>query len=228
MADAVSLSRVIGANVRRLRTPLRLSQEDLARELRRRGVEWDRSQLAKAERGQREFTVNQLVVLGAVLDTTAEALLQPGNPRWQVRLTRDATIRASTLRNFFDPGYKFPERDWSSGLKMAALDDPEAIRRAAGNEVERRVAFNLDMKPEVLARTAHRLYGRSFVEERNRRVSLAMRDQYEEDTAPRTWRARFTRELIEEVRAQLDGKGSVASKEQPKGSRRSTSLGKKR
>src|SRR3981081_3831235 len=72
----VSLATVIGRNMRRIREEEQeASQDEGAAALRSFGLDWNRSQLAKAERGERQFTVEQLVLIATAYDKTIAELV---------------------------------------------------------------------------------------------------------------------------------------------------------
>src|SRR5687768_16126297 len=63
-----TLPVVFGRGLKRWREANNLSQEDVARRLARTGLHWNRSQVAKLERGERSLTLEQAVAVAAALD----------------------------------------------------------------------------------------------------------------------------------------------------------------
>lgn len=66
---------VIGPSVRRLRNLNSWSQTDLARKCQLAGLDWGRDIVAKVERGEREVTDREILVLRKVLGVSADSLL---------------------------------------------------------------------------------------------------------------------------------------------------------
>jgi transcriptional regulator with XRE-family HTH domain len=68
--DNAGIIRTLAANVRQVRTAIRLSQEELALE-----AEVDRTYVSQVERGKRNITIVVLARLARALRTTPAALL---------------------------------------------------------------------------------------------------------------------------------------------------------
>jgi transcriptional regulator with XRE-family HTH domain len=90
----VPLAEVIGRNLRAFRESAGGSQDWLAHVLQDYGLNWNRSQLAKAERGERIFTFEQIVLIAVAFDMPIAELVQ-GDRDEQVVLTAGATIDAT-------------------------------------------------------------------------------------------------------------------------------------
>lgn len=73
----LTLGAVAGANVRRRRKDLGVSQEDLAERLSARGLVWQRQRVVELEAGRRPgLPLGELLTLAAVCETTVDDLLQ--------------------------------------------------------------------------------------------------------------------------------------------------------
>jgi transcriptional regulator with XRE-family HTH domain len=105
----------------------------------------------------------------------------------------------------FSRRFRDDMRRWSGEMKRLArlwpkmsLRDYETARDAARGDAERKAARRLGVPPLDLSVAAHGRYGRSFSDERDRRVA----DQAPDDAAPRTLQAlrgHVTRAMVAEL-----------------------------
>ena len=72
----ISLERVVGSNVRRVRKARGWRQDDLAREARSIGLSWTRNVVANLESGRRNLTVGELLLLTTLLRVPVAQLLE--------------------------------------------------------------------------------------------------------------------------------------------------------
>jgi transcriptional regulator with XRE-family HTH domain len=220
---------LIGQRVRELREAEGWSQDRLAARARDWGLGWNRSQLAKVERGEREVTVGELPLLALVLLTSVHELLG-GDAR--AELTASASMPLSAVREVFagvdvatrtpgELGLEAPitrevqailaSSEWSNDnlheyvrqinriWPDATAMDILAAEEAMAGEVERNAARRLDRRPLEVALLARRLWGATIAEERDRRLGSS-------EAAPRVRQAErghVTRALLAELRAAL-------------------------
>ena len=73
------IEKIIGANIRRLRTSAGLTQEQLSARLQVRGCDITRSALAKIEVGQRHLYPDELILIKEILNVSYEEILKLEN-----------------------------------------------------------------------------------------------------------------------------------------------------
>ncbi len=199
-ANPEPLSAVVGRNVRSLREGTGRTQDLFARELRSVGLPWTRRMLAKAENGEREITLQQIVLLAYALGVPLPALLTgPG----RIALTSHASISARGLELMVRG-----ERSRGSDLDTPMKRDPSTAMEGliAWEDAEVRAADRLSTTPLEIRMSSARLWGRPFTAERDRRVE-ALRSE----PSPRTrqaLRGHVTRELLEELAAAIKPTGT--------------------
>jgi transcriptional regulator with XRE-family HTH domain len=76
MVEPLSKRNIVGPNVQRIRESKNLTQERLAAELQMLGWDADRFIVSKIERGQREVTDKEIVLLAKVLGASAGELFE--------------------------------------------------------------------------------------------------------------------------------------------------------
>jgi len=76
MVEPLSKRNIVGPNVQRIRESKNLTQERLAAELQMLGCDADRFIVSKIERGQREVTDKEIVLLAKVLGASAGELFE--------------------------------------------------------------------------------------------------------------------------------------------------------
>lgn len=219
-ANTVPLAAIVGRNIRAIRTERGDSQDSFARGLRLAGLNWSRSTLAKLERGERGVGIEHLTIIAIVLGVPATRLLD-GEPDEWVALTEEAAIARTRLVAMFASDWREPStaeldmpglreagnivRDVTSRIvqrwpELQARDLFAAEREAAG-EAEINAAAVLDCDPMEVALTARATWGRSLIEERDRRV-----DEHPDidgaDSAGKLQaiRGHVTRDLLRELR----------------------------
>jgi transcriptional regulator with XRE-family HTH domain len=203
-SEAIPLSKALGAQVRRYREIQEMSQEHLASVLRAYRLNWSRSTVGKAERGERDFTLQEVAILAWVLGCGGRALFGP--PGSWLQLSGGAVIAPEMLARLFEPDWMEAE-PWQIAPALDTLVEVGMIR----HEAAQRAALSLGISPEVLDEAARGRYQRAFVEERDHRVErLRAADDPRSD---RALRGQASGELIEELREQFRTKKAKKAKE---------------
>lgn len=166
---------MIGRNLRRVREDVQEgTQAELTDRLRAFGLNWNRSQVAKAERGERAFTIEQVALIAAALDIDIAELVR-AEPEERVALSPAATCDAEFLVALFDataPDHRqlrLPHLDcpqtqhWATNAKTVSFPTP--------TEAEERLARKLGTTPDRVGQAALALWRRPFVEEREQRLA---------------------------------------------------------
>ena len=108
-----SAREVIAENVRRLRREHDWTQEEVARRLTRAGWPTTQSKIAKVERGtsKPKLSVDDLLALAFVLDTTPTNLVVPWDPDAEVQITPHVNVTGAKGRQWFRGWEPLPEQD---------------------------------------------------------------------------------------------------------------------
>jgi transcriptional regulator with XRE-family HTH domain len=171
------MAALIGRNLRRVRDEAGESQAEFTARLRAFGLPWNRSQVAKAERGEREFTFAQILLIAVALRIDVGDLLRGDDPDERYALSRDATASQRFLAEMFDetdprerhlhvPDLEAPQtRHWD------AHGEGKAIVVPGPTEAEEELARTLGTTSRYVARLASALWGHSLFEERERRLA---------------------------------------------------------
>lgn len=167
----------LGERLRSWRVAHRLSQEDLARSLGFVGLNWNRSMLAKLERGERTLTLTQAIQLALAIRVPLADLLP----------TEGVVALSQTGGRPITEGVSVDARTVQELLTGRAPDDRRLVHPAIVIEIgehavsvitdlEHRTAKTLsaaigrDVSPGQVAATALRLWDRSLAEERDARA----------------------------------------------------------
>jgi transcriptional regulator with XRE-family HTH domain len=199
MDEATPLGSVIGANIRLSRDLAGLSQEQFARRVREFGLRWDRSQVAKIERGDRDFSVVELLLVSAAIDVHPLQLIDCGHGV-EIALGPDVTISSDLLTKVLP----FVGGKWPKPVTTRQRRDLDQVVRDAQLEVEQRAARVLGVEPAALARKARRRWGHSFGEERDDRVARLIING--DQRSARALRGLVTAELTNELRGAVPTK----------------------
>ncbi|MGD0083564.1 MAG: helix-turn-helix transcriptional regulator [Acidimicrobiales bacterium] len=223
MRNVPTFASVLGANVRRVREEHGLTQDQLARLLRRSGLDFSRSAIAALERGSgRGLDLGEVALLCLALETNLEHLLAGGG---HVRVSESATIAlgkiAPVLRG---DGAALSDKDIDTPMmrEAAATDlrgavatvrarrgslsasQAVAAERAARSDAELAAARRLGVGADDLSFAAFGLWGDSLTSERDRRVVAAI----PEGASPRSvqaLRGHVTRQLLAELEPIVKG-----------------------
>jgi hypothetical protein len=185
------------------------------------------------EAGQKSLHLSEALVLADVLDRPLIWFFHAADPVDEVAITRSLIGSLSDVRALILAEYEFEERNLkikagkriSSRAKVPQDDMMGPLRELAGgldewelttvarltrSEAELRAASTLGITPAEISVAAHGLWGRSLIEERERRLC-----ETDEAEAPsrslRGYRGHITRKLIRELRSYLLEKGTIDS-----------------
>lgn len=217
MATSVKLptiAEVVGRNVRRLRLERNWSQDLLARECRRWGLEWTQATLSLFESGRRQIELGELILIGFIFGDAGFASLIEGSGR--ANLAGGTTGDLNAIRrmvsglDYSPDGFESARIDRESKAlveAVAALRDeyrrlwpgarPKQLveaERAASGTAEIKAAYRLGIRPQVLSVAAYGLWGRSLTAERDARVG---------PDANHASRGHVSRQLIAEIENRL-------------------------
>jgi transcriptional regulator with XRE-family HTH domain len=168
------LDRVLVDNLDRLRAAGAWSQEDLARRMRELGQAWTRETLARIKRGSRQISLGESLALAHVFGVDLGELVSA-----QTAIEILPGVVAYDVGAFVRAG----------GRLRCVAESPDAPPDEAELAI-RHAADRLGVAADTVAETARARWGRSFAEERDRRVRQHLEDRYETREAPaRTFRA---------------------------------------
>lgn len=197
MSEAMPFAALLGRRLRERRLELGLRQDDVARRCAYRyGLPLTRSVIDAIERGTRDLTIPEVAVILAVLGMSLEDALGGGGV---VALSDVVAVRADKLVDQLvgrRATWAFATRSPQTG-RLTWRTSLSGYVHEVG-DAEQKIGRRLDVTPEVVAEAAHKLWGRSLTDERDRRVG----EQASEDATPRTLRAlrgHVTRALLAEL-----------------------------
>jgi hypothetical protein len=205
---------------------MRMSQDQLARLARERGLSWSRSSVAAIEAGNKTLGISELVLLTLALGLRIDAFLEGDET---IPLDNGAELALRDVRSILagKPPLLAEEEElpeypdvtlrrylrWRKGGRSGKPEVDRLFRRVAlaGNgEAEQKAARNLCLDPDVLSAMAFQMWGRSLTDERDVQVELAEHD-LESPQSIRALRGHITRKLLEQlddsVRMYLDIEG---------------------
>ncbi len=193
--------------MRSIRDTHGVTAEDVAAQARAHGLSWQRSTVASIEIGRRGLSVEEFVLLPAIL---TEALRQSGG--WDekqylpIHVLLEALPSIEMNERLTLPGDAL-QRVMDGGPLVVLLDESlESMASVLAPETERHAARVLDVEPGAVLIAAVRIWGHGLTEERDRRAAEQQPDD-EARGSRRTRRGHITRQLIEELRAELEGTG---------------------
>lgn len=215
MSSPESVAAVVGQNLRRLRQEARLTQYEIANLLSQAGVPMQRSKVAAIEAGTRpNMTLADVLALAIVLDVgLAELLGGEGTVRLAGSLAVSRQALSGFLRGEVHPVLEaVPVTDSVTGtppdLEQVHLARRRlGISRLGGTDADQALAKRLGVPHELVTRMAFMLWGHSLTDERDLRVDRLG------DVGPRerqAHRGHITRELADEVEAELQRRGHIA------------------
>jgi transcriptional regulator with XRE-family HTH domain len=195
------LSAVIGRNVRTLREMSGRSQDLLSRELRSAGLNWTRSQLAKAERGERGISIEELVILADALGVPVSALVaSPG----RVALTPQTSVSGRSLQLMLE-GKKVRPHDFETPLSRGDWSAYE--RGVPWADANARAAQRLGATKQEIHAASVRLWGRVLLDEREARVEELTAGLNLDARSLQAARGHTTRTLMQELAEELGRRG---------------------
>jgi transcriptional regulator with XRE-family HTH domain len=215
MATATPLSTALAASIKAARKNAGWTQDHVARRMRELGASWDRTTVARVERGQRALQFDEAGLVAIALNVGIQALLPT---KGDVALTPRLTMSANKVGLLYasDDAPRLPAtavlRDGAAGDLVAGLaDTADDVARLLGKEppahllldaaeaedgdAERKAAKLLGITPFEVAALALDTWGRSLTQERDHRLDERSTDEVS-DGARNTMRGHITRELL--------------------------------
>ena len=200
MQEPQTLDQIVGANLRRLRDRDGITQDQVARLLRHKGMPWTQPVVAALEAGTKTLDVMELYALTLV--APLEELLAGsrsvrfGTTEVPLDVVRATFIKRSHGERTARPGALSPK----NAAELPTFFD--AVW--AGNDAERKAARRLGVDPVEVVNAAYELWGQSLTEKRDAVVEATAPP----DISPRTrqaFRGRVTRTLLNDIRQALHG-----------------------
>jgi transcriptional regulator with XRE-family HTH domain len=182
-----TLAEIAGRNARRIRTEEDVSLETFARAMRRRGEPWTAGRVSDLEFGRVSDSLSLLYVVALALqDTTghkvtlADLFDEPG----QVQINDDLPLQLRAVQRALQ------------GHPVSALRLSARVKRPTDDFVDTdfRICRRLGVDPDIGAAAMQRLWGSTFVAERDRRAGPDAKPQH---------RGQVSRQLQSELRAEL-------------------------
>jgi hypothetical protein len=211
-----NISHAIAKRLRTIREKHGWLQDDLAMRARNQGLDWSQATVAAIERGSRELSIGEYLMLKAVLWPSrrdGETFLpieyqdltdftQENFADEPIRLAPGLVLKANSIRSFHS--HKKPN-------PIRVLDREKVIARVEESALaERKAAQKLNVSPREIAEAADTIWkGRSLTQERDRRLREEVgKEEIEVDPerkkkrkqALRGW---ITRVLLVELREEL-------------------------
>jgi transcriptional regulator with XRE-family HTH domain len=227
-ADMAEATAAVGRRLKALREAAGVRQEDVAVGARACGLNWVRSTVAMLEAGNRRLDWYEFVLLPVVLQVSQVGSfrhvdLLADDDADRVELTPQAHASRAQLAQLLADGPEFLDlKHWdlpsvlSGAQVMEAIversrwrrkgftaEQVEIIRREAAGDAEQVAARKLGVTPQEVAEAARWLWGRSLTAVRDSRAAAAGDELGAESL--RAVRGHVTRELVEELRAHLEG-----------------------
>lgn len=169
---SVPLDRVLADNLDRLRAARAWSQEDLARRMRALGQAWTRETLARIKRGSRQVSPGEALALAHVFDADLGELVSA-----QTAVEILPGVVAYDLGAFV-----------REGGRLRCVAEPTAAPADEAELAVRHAAERLGVGADAVAQAARERWGRSFAEERDRRVRQYLEERYETGDVPQRMR----------------------------------------
>ena len=211
--EGPTIAAVVGRNVRRVRTELGWSQDEVAVRCRESGLEWTRTTVSLLEGGQRRtLDLGELLVLGLALDVMPGALLQGEGT---VQLTDYAFGDLAGVRRIFDEravvevalnvvvdrwdlmwdkaASRYP-RIFTPKLLHVMKNPNAALIAEAGQEAEQGASRKLKLPDLLVLALSYGLWGKSLT---------ARRDELAGPDANHATKGRITRNLVKELEMAL-------------------------
>jgi Helix-turn-helix len=208
MVFMATLAQVIGRSIRQWRESHGLRQEDIAAAARRYGLDWTQGTIAAIELGQRQLTLDDVVLFPIIL---AEV---DGPSDRGALIPNPAEFVPETAEEVMVGPLSFPARVVRAFLGGREIGGPpppppRASRRVlleqeALGTAEMKAARRLGVSAGAIVQAARRLWGQSLAAERDQRMA----QQPDMPTSPRSLQAlrgHVTRELLDELRPVVKG-----------------------
>lgn len=184
----MTLGALVGKNLASHRLRVKKTQREAAAILREHGLNWSPGNLAQLETGRRaSVRMEELVLMSAAFGVDLVSWFG-GDPKQRVALADGVAVTLGSLRGFLaNPGSPLMI------LSKGGESDMDPVRDAAGR---------LGVTVESLEEASLARWGRSFLQERDRRVGdVSMANP----RSVQAWRGHATRTLVGELRERLGG-----------------------
>ncbi|MCF7552204.1 helix-turn-helix domain-containing protein [Pseudonocardia sp. WMMC193] len=182
MTEVKSVGQLVGEVLARRRIERGHTQGDAAQHARWAGLTWSRDHVASLETGRREsLSVEELLLLSSAYDMKLADWFEGDG---QVALTPEIAVSRADLRATLGRGRSLK----IDGIIVDMSNVPDVDR------TEQLVAHRLDAEAPVVQQAAQQLWGRSFAEERDRRLGDVGDPQ-----RARTLRAGMTKRMTREI-----------------------------
>lgn len=233
--QVLSLQKVVGENVKRVRTERHMLQEEIASAARNAGLKWSGVTLTQIEKGNRSISAEELLLLAVILDEPLSELLH--YPEIDVELTETMLLPSTVLRALASSESRPSElQDIDESLQWRPIPNLEwelderllegiwrahlfpslltylRVRDGARGEAERKAGMQMSGTAAEMAAIALRLFGRSLTDERDLRARAAVK----EGKQLRAVRGHITRALLEEMRVDRVQATRIRQTEDPK------------
>jgi transcriptional regulator with XRE-family HTH domain len=208
--DIQTLHQAIGANLKRLRSALEMSQDELANAARQLGLDWSRSSVAAVELGSKTLDPDELLLLILVVGGVNELLAGRG----KVVLNEQTVLGIKDVRTILtdhDPDEieivrkRLLRRKGihvGEGLNLRLKMDEEETRRwveqASKGEAEQKAARKLHVPVDVLCECALAVWGRSLTAQRDLKINQ-LEVQPDSLRSLQALRGHVTRQLLDEL-----------------------------
>ena len=210
----LAIAAAVGRGLKGVRGNHALRQDDVARAARQAGLHWTRSVVVALEAGRRYLTIDEfarlpliLELLGVVASGQAEAQLESHAALAQVKVAPLLEKKALRIGVVIEvESAEAARHALAGGLGMDEAT-VYAAYRAAGGDLEQKVARQFRVDPLIVALVAVKAWGRSLSEERDRRVA----DQAASSTSPRAIQA-LRGHVTRALRKELDPRLAAARK----------------
>lgn len=177
-SDKATLREVISNGIKARRLKVGMTQDEVATAAQKFNFPWQTPTISAIEHGRRDLSIEDLVVLCAILETTFADLLPTAKE--SVQLRDGVFVQLRRLREALLGGRP---------LDVDAL--PLDFLWLVGiREVDRNTAGRLNLSPEAVQELAQQLWGRSLSDERDLRAGPKASAQ------ERGW---VTRKLLQEL-----------------------------
>jgi transcriptional regulator with XRE-family HTH domain len=198
MTEARSFRELVAERVQRRRRELGWTQDQLAREVWRRGrPSVTRAVIAGIERATADLTIPEMATLLKALETNLDELLESGG---EVFIDQGVSIEVDELLRQLDGrGTPWHPKNDSTARIVFGRNGVVAgyVQRPIGPE-EVKAGLHLGVTPEEVARAAGSLWGCSLAEEREARL-VARAPQGASARSLQAMRGHITRALLAEL-----------------------------
>lgn len=214
------MERLVGERLRVLRTESGLTQDDVARASGRVGLDWSRSKVALLEVGKHPLSAADLLALPLVLTVALHRVVVPdelfGDTDEYVALTPHlqvpvASVRAGLsawFRSLRAKNFKAKPRLTDLAEYRTVVELPPGTRHYMDDRLAelrddavQKASRRLGVSATSIVSSAHRLWGRGLVAEREERLADT---EVTDQRSRQARRGHVTRQLLAELAAELN------------------------